>query len=208
MQTKMKLSGGNWGGLRANAGRTRLHSRGVSHERREEVSHRVPLHVNFRYKINVRNKDTLKLLKHSIQNARRHGMVVLQYSFQKNHIHLIIEASSNEVLSKGMRSLTITFAKGIKQGRIQLERYHLHVLRTVREVRHAFFYVAFNQQKHESGTYSVIDHYTSVLSLENGLELIREFAKRNRITIKIQKGESWKPDEAQSWLYKRATRPG
>ncbi len=172
----MKLSGGNWGGLRFKAGRKRVHSKGVAHERREKVNARTPLHVNFKYRLNVRNKETLKLLKRSIQNARKHGLRVLQYSFQKNHIHLILEADSNVILTKGMRSLTITFAKGLQEGRVQLERYHLHVLRTVRETKHALQYVLFNQQKHESGTYSVVDEYSSVLSCRNGLEMVRKFA--------------------------------
>ncbi len=201
MQTKMKLNGGNWGGLRSNAGRKRIRSRGVSHSVRELVSHRTPMHVNFKYRLPVRNKETLKLLKRSIQNARKHGLRVMQYSFQKNHIHLILEAESNPVLTKGMRSLTITFAKGLKQGRIQLERYHLHVLRTAREVKHAVHYVLFNQQKHESGTYSKMDEYSSVLFLANGLELIRKFAKMKAMTIKIKKGDFWESDEGRSYLY-------
>lgn len=203
MQTKMKLSGGRWGGLRVNAGRRRIHSKGVGHVIREKVSHREPLHINFKYRIPVRNKDTLKLLKRSIQNARKHGLNVIQYSFQHNHVHLILEAKSNAILAKGMRSLTITFAKGLKKGRVQLERYHLHVLKTAREVKHALQYVLFNQQKHESGIYSAIDDYSSVLFLENGLELVRKFAKQKSMTIKIQKGEPWIPDPGQSYLYKK-----
>lgn len=141
MQTKMKLSGGRWGGLRSKAGRKRIRSRGVAHIPREKISIRTPLHVNFKYKIPVRNKETLKLLKKSIQNARKHGLRILHYSFQHNHIHLILEAENNSILTKGMRSLNITFAKGLHKGRIQIERYHLHVLKTVRETKHAIHYV-------------------------------------------------------------------
>lgn len=203
MQTKMKLSGGKWGGLRANAGRNRIRSKGVAHANREKVSHREPLHVNFKYKNPVRNKDTLKLLRRSIQNARKHGLKILQYSFQKNHIHLILQAETNQILTRGMRSLTITFAKGLKQGRVQIERYHLHVLKTAREVKHALQYVLFNQQKHESGTYSAIDEYSSLLFLERGMELVRKFAKDKSMTIRIQKGEAWSADPGLSYLYKK-----
>lgn len=203
MQTKMKLSGGKWGGLRVNAGRKQIHSRGVAHQVRKKVTHREPLHVNFKYKISVRNKETLKLLKRCIQNARRHGLQVLQYSFQHNHVHLILQAESNAVLTRGMRSLTISFAKGLKQGRVQVERYHLHVLKTAREVKHALHYVLFNQQKHEKGTYSAVNDYSSILFLERGMELIQKFAKQKRITIKIDKGEAWIPDPGNSFLYKK-----
>ncbi|MES2527306.1 MAG: transposase [Bdellovibrionota bacterium] len=187
--------GGKWGGLRENAGRRRRKSKGVAHRMREVVK-RHPLHVNFKYRLNVRNKETLKLLKRSIQNARGHGLRILHYSFQSNHIHLIIEADSNRILTKGMRSLTITFAKGLQKGRVQMERYHLHVLKTLREAKNAVHYVLFNQQKHERGTYSVINEYSSVLSLKNGLELIRNFAKEKKITITIQNGGPWIPDQS------------
>ena len=203
MQTKMRLNGRRWGGLREGAGRTRVKSKGVAHSSREKVIQRTPVHVNFKYWIHLRNKDTLRLLKRSIQNARRHGLNVLQYSFQGNHIHLIIEADTNDILTRGMRSLTITFAKGIDRGRIQVERYHLHVLRTAREVKHALHYVLFNQQKHESGTCSTINDYSSILCLERGMELLRKFAKEKRITITIQKGDPWIPDPGRSYLYRK-----
>lgn len=102
-----------------------------------------------------------------------------------------------------MRSLTITFAKGLKQGRVQIERYHLHVLKTAREVKHALQYVLFNQQNHEKGIYSAIDDYSTVLFLENGLELVRRFAKKKSLTIKIQRGQPWIPDPGLSYLYKK-----
>ena len=131
------------------------------------------------------------------------GLRVLHFSLQSNHIHVIVEADTNKLLTKGMRSLTITMAKGLQKGRIQKERYHLHVLRSVRETRNAIRYVLFNKQRHEKGTCSAIDDYTSVLSLRNGLKLIQEFAK-NRMTIVIKKGEAWIPDPPVSYLAKIA----
>lgn len=204
MQTKMKLNGGGWGGLRSRSGRKRIHSPGVSHRSRGKVTSRTPLHINFKYRLNVRNKETLKLLRRSIYNARKQGLRILHYSFQSNHIHLIVEAESNAILTKGMRSFTITFAKGLRKGRVQLERYHLHVLKTVREARHAIHYVLFNQQKHERGIYSEVNEYSSVLYLERGLDLIRDFAKDRKITIRIHKGSCWNCDSPVSYLASRA----
>ncbi len=204
MQTKMKLSGGKWGGLRVKAGRKRIRSRGVAHSSREKVTGRTPIHVNFKYKIPVRNKETLKLLRKSIQNARRHGLRILQYSFQHNHVHLILEAENNAILTKGMRSLTITFAKGLNKGRVQIDRYHLHVLKTVRETKHALHYVLFNQQKHESGIYSEINEYSSVLFMEDGLKRIRSFAMEKGISLKIMKGNNWIPDSGSSFIMRKA----
>lgn len=203
MQLKINLNGGRHGGLRRGAGRKRLHSKGVSHVIREKVLSRTPLHVNFRYRAHVRNKQTLKLLNKAIKNARSHGLKVLHFSFQSNHVHLILEAQNNSILTRGMRSLTITLAKGLDMGRIQVERYHLHVLKTVREVKHALRYVLFNQQLHEKGTSTKVDDYSSLLSLKNALDCIRKFAKKRRITIQVGRGTEWKPDASNCFLLRR-----
>jgi REP element-mobilizing transposase RayT len=202
----MNLNGSHWGGRREGAGRKRIHSKGVGHSTRELISYRQPMHVNFRYRKSIRSKTTLKLLKRAIQNARSHGLKILHYSYQSNHVHLIIEAPHNEILTRGMRSLTITMAKGLKSGRVQLQRYHLHVLRTIRETKHAIHYVLFNQQKHDSGVCSRIDDYSSLLSLDEGLLLARRFAALKKMWIAIESKCRWKPDEPLSYLSKRGLR--
>lgn len=199
-QLNLNLFKGKRGGRRPGSGRKRIHSKGVAHRARDEVVSRKPLHINFKYRAYIRSKQCLRLLKRAILNSRKHGLKVIHFSLQSNHIHLIVEAESNEILTKGMRSMTVTFAKGLQKGRVQLERYHLHVLRSVRETRNAVFYVLFNQQKHQKGTYSKIDEFSSVLGMKN---LIREFARRSKVTLEIRRGEVWKGDEG-NYLIKRA----
>jgi REP element-mobilizing transposase RayT len=186
-ELQFNLFKGKLGGRRPGAGRKRIHSKGVSHLKRETVTKRTPQHINFKFKCSIRNKDCLKLLKQSIQNAQKQGLKIIHFSLQSNHVHLITEAENNEVLTKGMRSLTITFSKGLKRGRVQLERYHLHVLKTLMEAKHAIAYVLFNEQKHTKKKASKIDGYTSVLYLEDGLSLVRNFSKKNRMTLTIEK---------------------
>lgn len=178
MQTSLNFHGG----FRKGSGRKRIHSRGVAHRTREVVKHYQPLHINFKFKTFIRKKESLRILKKALINARKQGLKIVHFSMQSNHIHLIVEAKDNSILSSGMRALTVTFAKGLKMGRIQVERYHLHVLKTKREVKHAVHYVAFNRQKHDKGTYTVIDEFTSALS---DLKMVQEYAKRMKITIKI-----------------------
>lgn len=203
-QLNLNLNKGRWGGRREGSGRKRIHSPGVAHRSREKVNSRNPLHINFKYRTFIRNKQCLKLLKRAIVNARRQGLKILHFSMQSNHMHFIIEAESNEILTKGMRSLTITFAKGLKQGKVQLERYHLHVLRSVRETKHAIEYVLFNKQKHEKGTCSAIDEYCSLLSLGNALELIRCYARKKKVTLSVQSKGSWELDNGASYIFKLA----
>ena len=202
-QLKLNLYQGSWGGRRPGSGRKRLHSKGVAHRTREKVNHRLPLHINFKFKTHIKNKFCLKLLKRAIMNARSHGLKVIHFSLQSNHIHLLIESESNEILTRGMRSLTVTFAKGLSRGRVQLERYHLHVLKSVKEARNAALYVLFNQQKHEKGTYSKVDGYSSLLSIARAREVIKNYALKEKVTLHIKQYEKWQPDREKSFLLKR-----
>jgi REP element-mobilizing transposase RayT len=199
---QMDLKFRTWGGKRRKSGRKRIHSKGVAHRVREKVTRRTPLHINFKYRAFIRNKQCLALLKKAILNSRKHGLRILQFSLQSNHIHLIVEAESNEVLTKGMRSLCVTFAMGLDKGRVQVERYHLHVLKGIREARNAIHYVLFNKQKHERSTSSKIDEYTSLLGMERGLELIRKFVMKNRMIITVERKTPWVCDQGVSFIYK------
>ncbi len=189
------------GGRRPGSGRKRIHSPGVAHRVRETLNRRTPLHINFRYRTHIRNKTTFRLLKRAILNGRKKGLRIIHFSFQKNHVHLIVEADSNQLLTRGMRAVTVTMAMGMKKGRIQTQRYHLHVLKSLRETKNAVYYVLFNEQKHEKGD-SHAGEYSSIMSLGNAMALIREFAMKNKRRIKIVKGEIWLPDKAGSHLLK------
>lgn len=193
MQTTLNFHGG----YRKGSGRTRLHSKGVAHRAREKVKHYHPLHINFKFRTFIKKKASLRILKRALINARKQGLRIVHFSMQSNHIHLIIEAKDNSVLSSGMRALTVTFAKGLKKGKVQLERYHLHVLKTKRETKHAVHYVMFNQQKHEKGTYTILDEFTSAMT---DLKTVKEYAKRMRITIKILGSVILEMDKPTIWM--------
>lgn len=149
-----------WGGRRNGAGRKRIHSKGVAHLKREKVTRHTPTHINMKYKAQIRNKDFLRILKRAILNSRRKGLRILHYSVQSNHVHFIIEADSNSILERGMRSLTVTIVKGINKGKVQMQRYHLHVLRSIREFKNSVQYVCHNEAKHTGKR--IIDAYSSV----------------------------------------------
>lgn len=203
-QLKLNLNKGRHGGRRSGSGRKRIYSKGVAHRIRETVSSRTPCHVNFKYKCHIKNKDCLKLLKRAIANSRAYGLRIIHFSLQHNHIHIITEPTNNEILTRGMRSLTITFAKGLNQGKVQIERYHLHVLRTLREAKNAVHYVLFNKQKHEKGTCSKIDEYCSLWAVSKWNELVKAYAKTWNKTLVMGKNEYWKQDTPHTYLLKRS----
>ncbi len=89
-QLQLNLDRGKRGGRRRGAGRKRLHSKGVAHRIREKVSHRHALHLNFKVRVSIRNKLCLKILKRAIKNSRSHGLRILHFSLQSNHLHLTL----------------------------------------------------------------------------------------------------------------------
>lgn len=97
-------------------------------------------------------------------------------------MHFIIETDDNNSLERGMRSLTVTIAKGIKKGHVQLERYHLHVLRTIRETKNAISYVLFNEQKHSGRMSFVLNCFSSV-----ELRVAKTLAKKARLTLHLNR---------------------
>jgi hypothetical protein len=199
-QLNLNIYQGARGGRRPGAGRKRVHSKGVAHRIREKVQMRHALHVNFRYRTTIRHKKGLSLLKRAIVNARKKGLRVIHYSLQSNHIHLILEAQDNSILTRGMRSLTVTIAKGLGKGRVQLERYHLHVLKTLRETKNAVHYVLFNEQKHSGLNRAYVDEYSSLGVARD----LRELAKERRITVILKRiSEVSFLDSPRGWIIRQ-----
>lgn len=147
-QLGMNLYKGTLGGWRKNAGRPRVKSKGVAHRKRELVTANTPLHINFKYTTFIQTDKVLSILETACYNALKFEFEVCYYSVQSNHVHLIAEARDTEALIKGMRSITNTMVKRIEKGAIQLERYHLHVLKNPTETRNALNYVINNDLKH------------------------------------------------------------
>jgi len=124
----------------------------VAHRTREKVTAHTPVHINFKYRSYIQTARILEILNIGFQNALKHQFQVTHFALQSNHIHIIAEAKNNETLVRGMRSLTNTIVKRIDKGSLQLERYHLRVLRTPQETSNAVSYVLNNEFKHTGKT--------------------------------------------------------
>ena len=77
----------------------------------------------------------------------------VNYSIQNDHAHVIIEAEDKVCLANGMKSLAARFARAVnrvfnRRGKVLDGRYHVHILKTPREVRNALAYVLLNARKH------------------------------------------------------------
>jgi REP element-mobilizing transposase RayT len=174
----------SWGGVRAGAGRPNL-SKTVNHMKRPFVDIRTPMHITMRLKDSVssiRRNRLLKEFKKSVMGAKKQGLYVIQFSIQRNHFHLFAEAKSNKALALGMRALAGRFAKciknystargvALKKGSVFIGRYHLHVLKTVRETKNALEYVLLNFSKHRK-VIEHIDHFSSGMFFKHWPKLL------------------------------------
>jgi len=158
-----------WGGKREGAGRKpKFGKAGVSHARRPDHKARHPLHVTLRVRRDVPMLRELGLgaaLGRSIRLASREAFRVIHFSIQPDHLHLVVEASDRNALSRGMRGLTIRSARAINRclgrtGQVFPDRYHVRTLATPREVRHGIAYVLLNWGHHVEGGCGV-DPYSS-----------------------------------------------
>jgi putative transposase len=86
-------------------------------------------------------------------SCERGRIRLLQYSVQRDHVHLIVEAASAFDLACGLKSIGARFARAVNRvfqrvGTVLADRAHVHVLRAPREVRNALSYVLLNARKH------------------------------------------------------------
>jgi hypothetical protein len=91
---------------------------------------------------------------------------------QWDHIHLIVEASDEQALSFGIRSIAIRVALYVnellgRRGRLWADRWHGHELTSPREVRNALVYVLANFRKHAKRRLPEgVDVFSSALSFD------------------------------------------
>lgn len=206
-----------WGGKRMGAGRPNLLGQ-VNHMKRPKIELKTPLHITLRLKErlpSIRNKGLFKEFKESVRRAKAQGLYVIHFAVQANHIHLFCEGESNKAVALGMRALAGRFAKIVRSyfsgrggegaGSVFKGRYHLHILKTPREVRNALEYVLLNLSKHQKFI-EYIDDFSSGKSFKGWRKLL---GKRYRSLIKFDsdfwggKGMGDLPDvlsPPRSWL--------
>jgi putative transposase len=151
------------GGARKGAGRKRrLPGRPkLRHEARPEADARRPEHITLRMRSDVprlRNYELCQVLRRAfVYGCRKGGEAgefrICQFSIQGNHIHLVCEATSSAARARGIQGFCTRVARGIhrffgRTGRVFDDRYHVEVLKTPSQVRHALCYVLQNARRH------------------------------------------------------------
>ena len=158
--TQLELRPRTWGGRRPGAGRKPSGQRvGVPHRARAPHQRRHPAHVTLRARRvlpSLRKDRLFAALRRGLALGSRGGLRILEFSVQRVHLHLIVEAEDGRALSRGIQGLAIRLAKAVnralgRRGQVWGDRYHVLALSTPREVRNALVYVLQNWRKHMAG---------------------------------------------------------
>ncbi len=146
-----------WGGKRRRTGRKPKGLRaGVPHVARPLHVDRHPVHITLRARRqlpSLRKQSVFLAVRGALSQASRAAFRIVHFSVQVDHVHLLVEADDKLRLSRGMSGLAIRVARAVngllhRHGAVWADRYHAHVLRTPREVRHGLVYVLMNLCKH------------------------------------------------------------
>jgi REP element-mobilizing transposase RayT len=157
LQPDLPFHRGSHGGCRPGAGRKPGPNPRVRHRSRQAFPGRFPCHVTLKAVAGLPSLRRLEVVREVMRafaaGAERGAFRLLEFSIQSDHLHAIVEAEGREALGRGMKSLAARFARAVNRalgrtGPVLRERYHLHVLRTAREVRNALSYVLTNARRH------------------------------------------------------------
>ena len=145
------------GGPRPGAGRPAAARPIVHHIKRPDFPEEGPAHVTLRVLENLpslRSKRFVRTFQRSLRQVRtRDDFRVVQYSVQRDHVHMIVEAAEKGALGRGMKAVGSRLARAAnrvfgRSGRVLAGRYHVRALGTPSEVRNAIAYVLLNARKH------------------------------------------------------------
>ena len=145
---------GRHGGWRPGAGRPRTAPTIVRHRTRARQRSNQPAHVTLRLAPGLPSIRRRAFgFRAAVANAHKDGFRICQVSFQRNHIHLIVEADDNMALARGVQGFAVRIARRVnrllrRSGKVFAERYHVRALRTPKVARTALVYVLFNNKHH------------------------------------------------------------
>src|SRR6185312_7609144 len=169
--------GAKRGGRRPGAGRPRKpNQHDAPHRRRPSLSPSHPVHVVLRttaWTPRLRCGATYRALRRVlVRYLARTDFRIVHISIQRNHLHLLVEASDRRALARGMQSFAINAARAIQRapGNVFAYRYHATQIKTPSQARNALAYVLNNWRRHREDVRSArtlaatLDPYASGLS--------------------------------------------
>ena len=153
------------GGTHKRTGRPKRGPRASErHKTRPVLKSRFPVHVIMRASTDLGSLRTPAVFK-AIRDAvlvtfkLEDSFHIVQYSIQRTHIHMIVEARDRLSLGRGMQAFGISAAKHInaampkregkrRRGTVFVDRYHAVILTNPSQVRNTLCYVLNNWRHH------------------------------------------------------------
>jgi hypothetical protein len=172
------------GGKRVGAGRKQVKPRkSEPHRTRAELVASNPVHVVLRVERDIgslRKRDCFLAIRFALGVVLgRPDFRIVHISIQRTHIHLLVEASNEDRLARGLQAFQISAARALnaaitrrgsrRKGRVFVDRYHPEVITNPRQARHCLSYVLNNWRKHKENERYVartwkIDPYSSAMA--------------------------------------------
>jgi REP element-mobilizing transposase RayT len=163
------------GGRRNGAGRPRKpHQHDAPHRKRPSLSPLHPVHVVLRttaWTPRLRCGAVYRVLRRVLARyLARTDFRVIHISLQRNHLHLLVEATDQRALTRGMQSFAINAARAIQRGpgKVFAYRYHATQIKTARQARNTLAYVLNNWRRHreDARTHAKLDPYASGIAFD------------------------------------------
>ena len=179
------------GGKRRGAGRKPNGARaGERHEARPDFKPYHALHVVMRVVPAVgslRRRAMYKAMREAtITAALRERFRIVHVSLQRTHVHMLVEAEHKAALAAGMHGFQISAARHVntalgdgvhrRRGKVFADRYHVEVITSPTQARHALSYVLGNWRKHGEDRVGLasnwlVDPFSSAISFPDWQEL-------------------------------------
>jgi REP element-mobilizing transposase RayT len=115
------------------------------------------VHVTVKLVAEVGSLRRRKLIA-AMRDAFRRGKVkggfrICAFSIQRDHIHVVSEADSNDALARGVQGWEIRVARRVnrrlgRQGRVFADRFHAVPVRSPRQLRNTLCHVINNAHRH------------------------------------------------------------
>jgi REP element-mobilizing transposase RayT len=147
-----------------------------------------------------------------VAGCNKDGFRIIDWSIQRDHLHLVVEARDKQSLSRGMQGFCVRLARGLnahlgRKGSVFAERYSTRELKSPREARNCRAYVMNNARRHDAqrglewqdGT---VDPYSSWAWFDGWRDCPRELIEEARAGPEAERPVA----RATSWLLREGWR--
>ena len=196
------------GGKRKGAGRPPKGKRSSEkHKTRPALRASEPAHVVLRAAEDVGSLRRRQVY-HAIRKAllvtfTRENFRIVHVSIQRNHVHLLGEASDRMALARGLQAFQISAAKHInativrdgrrRRGSVFPDRYHPEIIRSRRRARNALAYVLNNWRKHHEPLVReyAVDPFSTAVCFEGWRDLHETGFPASYEPLPVWKPKTW-----------------